>query len=172
MVNIQSYSIVATGSTIAEAKRSYLNAVSSSGSSVDFGDGSEVYGYTVTGIVSRITANVESGNTYYYIILDDDSTKIFYASYSISDELPITREGDTVSITYISEGNGAINISAFDNIAFSEEISEGQENINANQEENRPSSTVTTVDPEANEDLWNSLSDEEKAKILKDLNND
>jgi hypothetical protein len=171
MTNIENYSIVATGSTIAETRRAYLNAISSSGASIDFGDASDVYGYSVTGTVSRIMANVESGNTFYYIILDDDTTKLFLASYTISEELPITREGDKVSVTYISEGNGAISISAFDNLEFSQEISEGQESINQNQQENQPNSSITTVDPEANEDTWDNLTDEEKSKLLKDLNN-
>lgn len=168
MVNIENYSIVATGSSISETKKDYLNAVSSSGASVDFGDNTEVYGYTLTGKVSRITANVESGNTFYYIILDDDHTKLFLASYTVSDELPITREGDTVTVSYISEGNGTITISSFDNDDFSQEISEGQEKINQDQKENTPSSSITDVDPDANEDTWNNLSDEEKAKLLKE----
>lgn len=169
LVNIESYSIVGTGSTIAEAKRSYINKMNTIGNNVVFSD--EAYAYTKEGVVTRITANIESGNSYYYMILDNDMTKLYMASYMISEELPVTREGDNVSISYIDESNGTINIITFDNLDLSQVISEDQqiknsETTNIIEDENNK---IIEVNPEENEDLWDSLSEEEKAKILEEL---
>lgn len=171
MLQIDGYSTVRTGATIPETKRAYINAVNNSGASVDFG--SETYGYTITGVVTRIGYNIESGETYYYMILDDDASKLYLASYMVSEELPITQVGDTVELSYVDEANGTINIVSFDNVAFAQTLSPAQERLNEEQESNNlinnPESGVINVDPEANEEAWDSLTDEEKAKILKEL---
>lgn len=171
MLKIEDYSIVANGSSILETKRAYINAVNSSGTTIDFGD--EAYGYSSTGIISRIGYNIENGDTYYYIILDEDSSKLYLASYMVSEELPITREGDKVKISYVDESNGSINVVAFDNLDYSQKISEKQEELNENQEQNNlindPENGITNVDPEADEKAWEELTDEEKAKLLDKL---
>lgn len=171
MLSIKDYSIVASGTTVMEAKRAFVNAVNNSGTAVDFGN--EAYGYTLTGVVTRIGSNIESGDTYYYMVLDDDDTKLYLASYMISEELPITHAGDTVEISYVDESNGTINIVSFDNIKFAQEISEAQQRLNEEQEANNlinnPDSGVIKVDPEANQETWDNLTDEEKAKLLDEL---
>lgn len=173
MLKIEDYSVVASGSTIMETKRAYINAVNNSGAMVDFGN--EAYGYTLTGVVTRIGYNIEGGNTYYYIILDNDESRLYLASYMVSEELPITREGDTVEISYVDESNGTINIVSFDNVAFSQEISPNQEKLNEERENNNLINNlengIINVDPEANQELWDSLTDEEKAKLLNELQN-
>lgn len=169
MVNIESYSIVATGTTIAEAKRIYINKMNSIGNNVIFSD--EVYGYTKEGVITRITANIESGESYYYMILDNDMTKLYMASYMISEELPVTREGDKVAISYVDESNGTINAVTFDNLNISQTISEEQQNKNEESTNiiEDDGNKIIEVKPEENEEFWNSLSDEEKAKILNEL---
>lgn len=172
MVNIEDYSIVATGNTIMETKRAYMNELTTTGNNAAFSS-DEVYGYTVKGKVTRISANSESGNTFYYMILDDDRTKLYMASYSISEELPITREGDTVEISYIDESNGSINVVTFDNLDFSQEVSSDQAKKNEESQKNNiinnSDNQVIEVDPDKNEEEWDSLTDEEKAKILDNL---
>jgi len=171
MLKIEDYGVVGSASTVAATKRAYLNEVNSSGTRIDFGD--EAYGYTSKGIVTRITANVEGGETYYYFILDEDSTKLYMAPYMISEELPITREGDTVEVSYVDEKNGTINIVRFDNIAFSQTISQDQEKLNEEQEAgniiNDPDNNVIEVNPDQNQEAWDSLTEEEKAKILEQI---
>lgn len=173
MLKIEDYSIVATGNSVMEVKRAFVNAVNMSGTRVDFGSGDNVFGYSLEGKVTRIGANIENGETYYYIILNDDKTKLYLASYTISEELPITRDGDTVKVSYIDESNGTINIVAFDNVEFSQTISEKQEEINKQQDQNNiinsEKTTVTEVKPEEQEKKWENLSDEEKAKLLEKI---
>lgn len=79
-----------------------------------------------------------------------------------------------MEVSYVDEKNGTINIITFDNIAFSQTISEEQERINNEQEEgniiNDPDNKVIEVDPEANQEAWDRLTEEEKAKILEQMN--
>lgn len=174
LLNIEDYSVVAVGDTIAEAKRSYINLMNNVGVKVDFGDG-EVYGYTQEGVITRIGNNIENGETYYYFILDNDTSKLYLASYTVSEELPITREGDKVKISYLDESNGAINIASFDNLDFSQTISNKQEEYNKEKEDknliNNPENNVINVDPENDQATWDALTDEEKAKLLENLKN-
>lgn len=169
LVNIEDYSIVGMGSTIAEAKRSYTNKMTSKGNNVVFAD--EAYGYTQEGIVTRITANIENGNSYYYMILDNDMSKLYMASYMISEELPVTREGDKVKVSFVDEANGTINIVTFDNLNLSQQISSEQQikNDEATSIIEDSGNKIIEVNPEENAEVWDSLSEEEKAKVLKDM---
>lgn len=163
-VNMQDYSIVETGSSIQEAKRAYINSVNNSSNSVVF-SGDEAYGYEEEGIVNRIGSNIENGNTYYYIVLENHPERIFLASYAVSEELPLTSVGDTVKVSYVDENiEGVINIVSFDNMKFG--LNEEQEiNIIENDENN-----IVKVDPEANQKTWDSLTEEEKAELLENVN--
>ncbi len=169
MVNIENYSIAARGNTLQEASRAYIQSVSRNSSTYVVGS-NETYGYTYKGKVKRISSVVEDGSTYYYLILDGKDEKIFSASYSVSDELSITRDGDIVEISYLDDKNGTIDIIKFDNVAFSTQISEEQQYRNELDEGTSAfeseSNQVTEVNPEQNEDVWNNMSDEEKAKAI------
>lgn len=168
LVNIEDYGIVGVGSTIAEAKRNYSNKLTSKGNNVAFSD--EAFGYTKEGIVTRITANIESGNSYYYMIIDDDMTKLYMASYMISEELPVTREGDRVKISYVDEANGTINVVEFDNLNLSQKISSDQQKKNeeATNIIKDDNNKIVEVDPEKNAEIWNNMTEEERAKLLKE----
>jgi len=171
MVNIENYSIASKGATLEETKRAYMQKVAQESASYAFSD--EAYGYTFEGKVERIAAVVENGSTQYYMTLEGETNKIFTASYTVSNELAITREGDTVKVEYVDDQNGAISIVSFDNIAFAETVSEEQK---ARDEMDEGTSALDSkyaqiieVNPEMNEDIWNSLTDEEKAKLIDEL---
>ena len=115
LVNIEDYSIVATGNSIMEAKRAYINNVNNAGQTIDF-SGENSGNIQKTGTVSRIGSNIENGNTYYYIIVDNDMTKLYLASYTISEELPLTREGDSISFTFTDLSGDSINLISFNNL--------------------------------------------------------
>lgn len=174
MVNIENYSIVATGSTVAEVQQNYIDAMVSNGNDVVVGS-QEAYLYHTEGIVSRISAQITDGNTTYYMIIGDDNTKLYVASSSVSDELAITREGDNVRVSYIDDSNGTVNISDFDNLGFSQEVSNDQEKKDEQSSEkeelaNNSTNNIIEVNPKDNEAEWNSLTDEEKAKLLENNN--
>ena len=127
--NIDNYNISAKGTTLQEASRAYIQAVSKNSSTYVVGS-DEAYGYNYEGIVERISAVVEDGSTYYYLILDGKPNKIFMAPYSLSNELAITREGDTVKVYYVDDSNGTVDIVSFENVAFAVQISDKQEERN------------------------------------------
>ena len=171
MVNIGNYSIAAKGDSLQELSRSYVQTVArNSGTHVVGSD--EAYSYTCEGIVSRISNVVEDGSTYYYLIVEGEEGKIFMAPYTVSDELSITREGDTIKITYLDDKNGTVDIVNFDNIAFAMPKSEDQERRNEFDEDTSvlksKDNQVVVVNPEENEEAWNNLSEEEKAKLIQD----
>lgn len=173
MVNIQNYSLVAIGDNIAESKRAYMQVLASNGNSVVFSS-EEAYGYTTTGVVTRIESTVENGNSYFYMIIDDDMTKLFSASYTISDELAITAVGDQVTVKYIDDGNRTISLSSFDNLGINMAVSEDQEKKDQiegdvpNPLEASDNNSIVDVDSKKIQEQLDSMSDEEKAVLLKD----
>ena len=175
MVNIELYNIVAKGETLAEVARSYIQKVAKSGqNNVVASD--EAYSYTIEGIVSRISSVVEDGSTYFYIIIEGEENKIFTASYITSEELSVTRDGDIVVIKYIDDRNGTVDIIEFDNTLYGVSISEDQQNRNELDEESsaldNEYNQIIEVYEDMTEDIWNSLTPEEKAKLIASLGND
>ena len=171
-VNIENYSIVATGSTVAQAQQKYIDAILAGGNSSVIGS-DEAYLYHTEGVVSRISAEISNGNTTYYMIINDDHTKLYVASSALSDELAITREGDNVKLSYLDDSNGTVNIADFDNLDFSQEKSDDQ--IKKDEQtsdkagvEDNETNNVIEVDPDKAQEEWDSLTDEEKAKLLED----
>ncbi len=171
MVNFENYSIAAKGSSLAEASRAYIQSVARN-STTHVVASEESYGYSYEGKVNRISNVVEDGSTYYYLVVEGEEGKIFTASYMVSEELAITREGDTVQITYVDDKNGTVDIITFDNIQFAMPVSEAQEKRNELDEGtsayDADVSQIIEVNPDVTEDTWNSLSDEEKAKMLEE----
>lgn len=172
MVNIELYSIAASGDTLQKVSRAYMQKVANSGQNTVVSS-DEAYGYTLEGKVSRISPVVEEGSTYYYIIIENEENKIFTASYFTSDELAITRDGDTVVISYIDDKNGTVDIVTFDNTSYGVTISEDQENRNELDEGSSALdgkyNQIVEVDPEMNQEKWDSLTEEEKAKLIQEL---
>ena len=169
MVNVENYSIAAKGNSLAETNRAYIQAVTVN-SNTDIIASDEVYGYTYEGKIKRISSVVEEGSTYYYMVVEGQEDKIFMASYMVSEELSVTRDGDTVKITYVDDKNGTIDIITFDNIAFETQVSEEQEKRDELDEGTSAFDTeynqIIQVNPEMNEQTWDSLTDEEKAQLI------
>lgn len=171
MVNIENYSIVATGESIDQVQQAYIDAMLANGNDAVIGS-DEAYSYSVEGTVTRISANISGGNTIYYMIINEDTTKLYVAASKLSAELPITTEGDNVKISYIDDSNGTVNVSKFDNLDFTQEKSEEQQQKDEQAVKGGVSEDDTNkiyeVDPEKSEKEWDSLTDEEKAKLLEE----
>ena len=166
MVNIENYSIVAVADTISLTQSQYMSRMTATGNNVAFSD--EAYSHKLTGTVTRISSNVEAGNTVYYLIINNDENKLFVASYNVSPELPITREGDEVEISYIDTGSEKVTISTFENTKFALPTSEAQQQVDESYEQpiESDSNQIYEVNPETNEEFWNNLTDEEKSKLI------
>ena len=104
MVNVQQYHIVATGDTVGECEKNYLELLSANG--VVSGDANLFGTEVVEGTIADIRSAVQDGNSVYYFQLIGE--KPYYAITAVEQPLAvILSKGDQVSITY-RPGEGAI----------------------------------------------------------------
>ena len=113
-VSVEDYNIVGVGRDKAEAMKNYKDALESGGSSLEIYESDE-FDKELEGTVKRIAADTKNGNTVYYLTLDTDEGNIFYATSKISKELPLTKEGDKIKITFSKDEKDVIEIDEFDN---------------------------------------------------------
>ncbi len=108
MVNVQQYSIVSTGGTVAACETSYRQALADNGL-IDDGE-TEVTPSDqeeVSGAIAEIRSAVMDGNSYYFFRLESSET--FYAVSAADSPLAvILNVGDRVRITYNAGEEGSI----------------------------------------------------------------
>jgi hypothetical protein len=113
-VSVSDYSIVGTGETIQNALDDFnqsLNA-SSTGSVINTDEDKQ----TIEGVVTRFAAESQSGSTVYEFMIDKEPGKIFTATYDVSNQLALTKEGDKIKVTYSPSSSGNIvNVITFAN---------------------------------------------------------
>jgi len=112
MVAIEDYTIVGVGNNLTETLMAYKNAFNMSGNKISAQSKTEKN--RINSIITRINGDIKNGNTYYYFKLKNTS-KIFIGSSQISNELPITNIGDSVSVSYDNDNQEIIDISTFKN---------------------------------------------------------
>ena len=96
-VDVERYQLVGTGSTVEEARASYIKALQGE---EDVPTASE----KITGVITEIHSAVMEGNTRYYFRLEG-SDITYVAPIQLSDRLPFLKAGDSVALTYSGEGN-------------------------------------------------------------------
>ena len=117
-VSVEDFNIVGIGDTKEEALRSYREQLKSKGNNVQVeNDNTKV---VKTGTVKRISSDVIDGNTTYYFTLEGINDSIFIVSSKVSHEVPLTKEGDSIKISYDKEHKGNIDILEFDNISMNQ----------------------------------------------------
>ncbi len=170
MVNISDTTIMAKGESLKEAERAYVKKLATAG--ISYAASDEAFGKSMEGTVFRISNYVMDGDTYYTFMLDGHS-EIFVAGNNISEELPLTEKGDQVKIYYVDDANGSFSIEEFDNVAYDTGKSENQERRDELDESHeRPQDNIVDVNPEEQQSWWDSLTDEERAKIMSGENSD
>lgn len=99
MVNVQQYQVVATGNTLAQCEKNYLELLSQNQIQVNPG----VTGEAFTGTVADIRSAVIDGNTRYYLRLEGNA---WYYTVSVSDAplCAILNVGDRVTVEAYGEG--------------------------------------------------------------------
>lgn len=125
-VSVEDYNIVGVGRDKAEAMKNYKDALESGGSSLEI-DESDEFDKELEGTVKRIAADTKNGNTVYYLTLDTDEGNIFYATSKISKELPLTKEGDRIKITFSKDEKDVIEIDEFDNYNIGKPVEKKEE---------------------------------------------
>ncbi|MBP8639508.1 MAG: CvpA family protein [Oscillospiraceae bacterium] len=98
MVNVQQYQLVASGTTVAECERNYVNLMAGS----NLADTGELEGATVKGTIEDIRTAVIDGNTSVFIKLEGDD---YYYIISVSDAklAAVLSVGDRVEVTPSSD---------------------------------------------------------------------
>jgi hypothetical protein len=69
---------------------------------------------TLKSVVTRIENDVKNGNSFYYFTVKD-YPNIFVGSSQLSNELPVTVVGDSVSVSFDLDLEEVIDVSSFDN---------------------------------------------------------
>ena len=103
MVNVQKYQIVATGDSVSECEKNYMELMKQNGVNAETKESDSVK--KATGTIAKITDAVVEGNTHQYILLENDSD---IYDVSVVDYLDIVRYGvgDTITFEYM-EGEQA-----------------------------------------------------------------
>ncbi|HAX73240.1 MAG TPA: hypothetical protein DCY20_06925 [Firmicutes bacterium] len=116
-VNVKDYSIVGTGETLSDARVNYIKVMFGNGELPTNPSGERK---SLTASVERFGSYETGGNTYYTLILEGMPNLLLVAPSTISPELAITREGDSVEIEYIDATTQTKNIVSFDNLNFAQ----------------------------------------------------
>ena len=98
MVNVQQYQIVATGATVEECEKAYVQQLAEN--KIIRHDRPLVSETTITGTVAEIRSAVIDGNTYYYIRLNDGMA-FYRIAASASSDVILLNPGDLVTIGFL-----------------------------------------------------------------------
>ena len=112
MVSIQDYTIVGVGNSLQETLMAYKNALNSYGNKIN--SSSKTEKIKLHSKITRINSDIKNGNSFYYLQLEG-SSKLFIGSSQISNELPISLIGDSVTIEFDADSDQLIGITNFDN---------------------------------------------------------
>jgi hypothetical protein len=162
MVSIQNYDIVATGDNIRATLRAYQRALTSSSNGLGIESGFDRE--EITTLITRIQSDISDGQSNYYMMLDGQDG-IYRGSSDLTPEIPLSRVGDTVTISFDDAGQTVTQISRFDNHAIANPVSEAE--IKKQEAYNRVDSTEFMKNEVQNaKQRFDNLSDEEKLELL------
>lgn len=113
MVNVQDYSIVGVGESLAETKEAYITKLRSSG----MVEAPVVESTELTGTIQTIKSAILQGTTQYYIILEGNP-QLYVASAELSVELMLSEVGDVVRLEIATEDLDTLNLKSFDNLNY------------------------------------------------------
>lgn len=112
MVSINDYTIVGVGNSMREALSAYKSVYNMAGNKIN--PGNQDNRKSLKTIVSRIQSDVKNGNSFYYFTVKD-YPNIFVGSSQLSNELPVTKEGDSIHISFDVDMEKIIDVTTFEN---------------------------------------------------------
>jgi hypothetical protein len=115
-ISVEDFSVLGLGESKEEALRNYREALASKGNTIKIDN--DVTSEHIEGTISRISADVKSGNTFYYMTLNENQNIIFNATSKLSIKIPLTSVGDKVKISYQKGEKGFVDIVEFDNLTL------------------------------------------------------
>ena len=110
---MEDYLIVGTGETITDALQSYETNLQSGGDTDLNFDNNQTA--VLEGTVLRFASEQKDGNTVYRMLIDTMPDVIFECPQNVSKALALTREGDSVSLTYYEGDTPLLTVSEFKN---------------------------------------------------------
>lgn len=115
-ISVEDYNVLGIGENKNEALRNYKEALESKGNDLVIDNSADgIKDNNVEGTVTRISPDVRSGNTSYFITIDSKTDVIFKETSKLSNQLPLTQVGDKVSISYEKAEDGIADMTRFDN---------------------------------------------------------
>lgn len=112
-VSLENYSIVGIGDSVAAAQISYIQKLKDGGVSVDHKEDLK----EIKGKITQISSAIVEGSSTYYISVEG-SDRLFVVPISLSEELPFSKAGDEVTMTYLEVEGSSIIADSFDNSAY------------------------------------------------------
>ena len=112
MVAISDYTIVGVGNSMRETLTAFKNVYNMAGNKVNAA--SFTNKKSLKSVVTRIHNDVKNGNSFYYFTTKD-YPNIFVGSSQISNQLPVTIVGDSVSVSFDVDKEEVIDVSTFEN---------------------------------------------------------
>lgn len=109
-VNVEKYTVVATGDSVAEAEKAYYRLLKDNGINTS---GDSVLENAIEGKVTQLNNAVVNGNTYYYFTIEGDNN-IYIASVVSNNKLPLMKVGDTVKFEYDKNSMSIENITSIE----------------------------------------------------------
>jgi hypothetical protein len=109
-VSVENDQILAVGDTPAQAIRAYRQRLLTSGRAT----GDDVAsGERLTGVITRIAADVRDGTTHYLVMVGGHEDRIFVGTSATAATLPLAAPGDSVEIQYLETDRGVVDMTAF-----------------------------------------------------------
>lgn len=116
LVNVHDHTLVGIGENRYEAMQDYRKQMSNRGNAASIST-SDIERETITSKINRFAPEVSKGSTYFYLTLEERPTMIFVAGSTVSNELPLSKEGDLVKVKYVLTNNPQeIPLLYFDNL--------------------------------------------------------
>ncbi|MGL5540227.1 MAG: hypothetical protein ACRDBX_01200, partial [Erysipelotrichaceae bacterium] len=112
-VSVRNYQIVGIGDSVAEAQADYMRQLKQNGIDTEVPD-TGVY-TEVSGAITSISEAIVEGNSNYYFTVEG-SSQLFIAPISLSSELPVTKVGQNVTLTYLESEDATVVVDSFDNL--------------------------------------------------------
>jgi hypothetical protein len=167
LADVENHSVTGIGNNIRDALRDYASNQNNRANS-NLPD-SNTTKTIVSGVVSRISSDIRGGNSYYYFRINEVNDQEFVLDSTVSTSIVTTKVGDLVEFTYnTSSETGTIQVVSFDNKNMP--LKKGAIQI---QMENNDKAVRTNIsqksDAKQADDSWNSLTSEEKSKILQKM---
>jgi hypothetical protein len=113
MVSVENYDIVGIGATPADALRSYRSALASRGNGLVADPA--LKRETFSGSIARFGSDTRGNQTFFHFTLSEKSGYMFVGTSSTGATLPVTKQGDSVTVTYTETGSGLVDIESFSN---------------------------------------------------------